>query len=125
MLAIGLDIEADLVLPHKSMLDDALAAAIKGAGLHFGTWIVDDPDELDKLARFGLTGVGTNDPGGLLDHLAPSRLIPEQRTPSGSPMGAPVARDAGRRRVACRAGGSATANPARLLRPPATRRADG
>ena len=70
MLAIGLDIEAALVLPHKSMLDDALAAEIKGAGLHLGTWIVDDPDELDRLARFGLTGVGTNDPGSLLAHLA-------------------------------------------------------
>jgi len=70
MVAIGLDIEAALVLPHKSMLDDALAAEIKGAGLHLGTWVVDDPAELDSLAGFGLTGVATNDPGALLAHLS-------------------------------------------------------
>ncbi len=70
MVAISLNIEADLVLPHKSMLDQALATEIEGAGLQLGTWVVDDPDELDSLARFGLTGVATNDPGALLAHLA-------------------------------------------------------
>jgi glycerophosphoryl diester phosphodiesterase len=69
MVAIGLDIEADLVLPHRSMLDAALAGAIRGAGLRLGTWIVDDPDDLDSLVHFGLAGVGTNDPGRLLAHL--------------------------------------------------------
>ena len=70
VVAVGRDIEANLVLPHKSMLDDALAAAIKEAGLRLGTWVVDDPEELDSLARFGLIGAATNDPGGLLAHLA-------------------------------------------------------
>jgi len=68
VLAVSRDVEADLVLPHKSMLDDALAATIKEAGLRLGTWVVDDPDELDSLSRFDLIGAATNDPGRLIAH---------------------------------------------------------
>ena len=70
IVSVSREVEAGLVLPHKSMLDEALAGAVVAAGLHLGTWVVDDPDELDGLARFELTGVATNDPDALLAHLA-------------------------------------------------------
>jgi hypothetical protein len=34
------------------------------------TWVVDDPEELKPLSRFGLYGVGSNRPGVLLDAIA-------------------------------------------------------
>jgi glycerophosphoryl diester phosphodiesterase len=60
----------NLVIPHKSQLDDAFAARIHGAGLTLATWMVDVPDELKELARFGLYGVGSNCPGVLIEAIA-------------------------------------------------------
>jgi glycerophosphoryl diester phosphodiesterase len=58
------------VLPHKSLLSDDLAARARAAGIKVATWVVDDPEELKPLARFGLYGVGSNRPGVLLDAIA-------------------------------------------------------
>ena len=63
-----------IVMPHKSQLSDVIADEVHGAGLRLATWVVDDPDELKALARFGLYGVGSNRPGVLLQALADGLL---------------------------------------------------
>jgi glycerophosphoryl diester phosphodiesterase len=60
----------DVVMPHKSQLSDQLVERVRQAGLKLATWVVDEPEELRQLARFGLYGVGTNRPGVLLDAIA-------------------------------------------------------
>jgi glycerophosphoryl diester phosphodiesterase len=57
----------DLVLPEKGMLSDEIVAAARAAGLRVASWVVDDPEELRRLARFDLYGVATNRPGVLLE----------------------------------------------------------
>lgn len=64
----------ELVMPHKSQLNDALAERVHAAGLKLATWVVDEPEELKRLARFGLYGVGSNRPGVLLDAIADGLL---------------------------------------------------
>ena len=64
----------ELVMPHKSQLDDALAERVHAAGLKLATWVVDEPAELKQLARFGLYGVGSNRPGVLIDAIADGLL---------------------------------------------------
>jgi glycerophosphoryl diester phosphodiesterase len=63
-----------LVMPHKSQLSDELAERVHGAGLTLATWVVDAPEELKQVARFGLYGVGSNCPGVLIDALADGLL---------------------------------------------------
>jgi len=58
---------AEIVMPHKSQLSDALVARVHAAGLKLATWVVDEPEELRQLARHELYGVGSNRPGVLLD----------------------------------------------------------
>jgi glycerophosphoryl diester phosphodiesterase len=60
----------EIVMPHKSQLTDALAERVHEAGLKIATWVVDEPEELKALARFGLYGVGSNRPGVLIEALA-------------------------------------------------------
>jgi glycerophosphoryl diester phosphodiesterase len=60
----------EIVMPHKSQLNDVLADRAREAGLKLATWVVDAPDELKALSRFGLYGVGSNRPGVLLEALA-------------------------------------------------------
>jgi glycerophosphoryl diester phosphodiesterase len=59
-----------LVMPHKSQLSDELATRARAAGLTLATWVVDSPEELRQIARFGLYGVGSNCPGILIDAIA-------------------------------------------------------
>lgn len=61
--------ECEIVMPHKGMLDDALAERLHAENLKLATWVVDDPDELKALSRFGLFGVGSNDPAALMEAL--------------------------------------------------------
>ena len=61
------EVDAGFVMPEKSMLSDALAEAVHGAGIKIATWVVDEPTELRSLLKFDLYGVGTNCPGDLLD----------------------------------------------------------
>jgi glycerophosphoryl diester phosphodiesterase len=58
-----------IVMPHKSQLSDTIADAVHGAGLKLATWVVDEPEELQRLARFRLYGVGSNRPGVLMQAL--------------------------------------------------------
>jgi glycerophosphoryl diester phosphodiesterase len=67
----------ELVLPHKSQLSDTLAERVHAAGVKLATWVVDEPEELKRLARFGLYGVGSNRPGVLLDAIADGLLDSE------------------------------------------------
>ncbi len=74
MLRAALDADCSLVLPHKSRLSDALAERVRAEGLALATWVVDEPEELRQLARFGLDGVGSNRPGVLIDAIAEGLL---------------------------------------------------
>ena len=74
VLAHARDAGCELVMPHKSQLDDALAERVHAAGLKLATWVVDEPAELKRLARFGLYGVGSNCPGVLLEAIADGLL---------------------------------------------------
>jgi len=61
------DVASELVMPEKRMLSDELRDRAREAGLKVATWVVDDPEELLRLARFDLYGVASNRPGVLLD----------------------------------------------------------
>jgi glycerophosphoryl diester phosphodiesterase len=64
------DAGCGVVMPHKSQLSDELVERVRRAGLKLATWVVDEPEELRRLARFGLYGVGSNRPGVLLDAIS-------------------------------------------------------
>lgn len=68
------DASCRILMPHKSQLSDALAQGAAAEGLMLATWVVDDPQELKQIARFGLYGVGSNRPGVLLDAIADGLL---------------------------------------------------
>jgi glycerophosphoryl diester phosphodiesterase len=74
VLAHAREAGCGLVMPHKSQLTDALAERVHAAGLKLATWVVDEPEELKALARYGLYGVGSNRPGVLLDAIADGLL---------------------------------------------------
>ena len=63
-----------IVMPHKSQLSEAMAGPVHEAGWKLATWVVDEPEELKAVARFGLYGVGSNRPGVLLQALADGLL---------------------------------------------------
>jgi glycerophosphoryl diester phosphodiesterase len=70
VIAGAREVACDIVMPEKGMLGDELRARVSAAGLKLATWVVDDPEELRALGRFGLYGVGSNRPGVLLEALA-------------------------------------------------------
>ena len=72
----------DLVLPEKSMLSDEIVGAARAAGLRVASWVVDDPEELRRLARFDLYGVATNRPGVLLEAIQDGLLDGRPGLPS-------------------------------------------
>jgi len=74
VLAAADEAGCELVMPHKSQLGDAFAGRVHAASLKLATWVVDEPSELKRLARFGLYGVGSNRPGVLLDAIADGLL---------------------------------------------------
>jgi glycerophosphoryl diester phosphodiesterase len=74
VLAHAREAGCGLVMPHKSQIDDALAERVHAAGLKLATWVVDESEELRRLARFGLYGVGSNRPGVLLEAIADGLL---------------------------------------------------
>src|SRR2546427_726744 len=55
------------VMVEKHMLWAELRGRAREAGLKLATWVVDDPEELRRLARFDLYGVASNRPGVMLD----------------------------------------------------------
>jgi len=74
MLRNTRDAGCGVVMPHKDQLSDAIATGVHEAGWKLATWVVDEPEELKRLARFGLYGVGSNRPGVLLQALADGLL---------------------------------------------------
>jgi len=74
VLAAARDAACELVMPHKSQVNDELAGRVHAAGLKLATWVVDEPEELRQLAPFGLYGVGSNRPGVLIDAIADGLL---------------------------------------------------
>jgi glycerophosphoryl diester phosphodiesterase len=76
VLAQVRDAGCEIVMPHKSQVTDALAERVHEAGLKLATWVVDEPEELKLLSRFGLYGVGSNRPGVLLEAIANGLLHP-------------------------------------------------
>jgi glycerophosphoryl diester phosphodiesterase len=69
MLAAARSAGCSILMPHKSQLGNGLATRVHDAGLKLATWVVDEPEELKRLAGFGLYGVGSNRPGELLQAL--------------------------------------------------------
>jgi len=67
VLAGAREVASELVMPEKHMLSDELRDRGREAGIKIATWVVDDPEELRRLARFDLYGVASNRPGALLD----------------------------------------------------------
>jgi glycerophosphoryl diester phosphodiesterase len=74
VLADAREAACGLVMPHKSQLTETLVEGVHAAGLKLATWVVDEPEELKRLARFGLYGVGSNRPGVLLEAIADGLL---------------------------------------------------
>ena len=74
VLAAARETGCGLVMPDKGQLSDALLDRARAAGLKLATWVVDDPEELQPLARFDLYGVGSNRPGVLLEAIADGLL---------------------------------------------------
>jgi glycerophosphoryl diester phosphodiesterase len=70
MVAGALEAGCDIVMPEKALLGDELGERVRAAGLKLATWVVDEPEELRALARYGLFAVGSNRPGLLLQALA-------------------------------------------------------
>jgi len=69
VLAGAREVGSRLVMPEKGMLSEDLRDQAKRAGLIMATWVVDDPEELQALARFDLYGIGSNRPGVMLEAL--------------------------------------------------------
>jgi hypothetical protein len=69
MVPAARDAGCGIVMPHKGRLSEGVAARVHEAGLKLATWVVDEPEELEGLARFGLYGVGSNCPGVLMQAL--------------------------------------------------------
>ena len=55
-----------VAMPEKGMLSDEVVAAVRGAGLELGVWVVDDPAELPDLLRHAPFGIASNDPGPMM-----------------------------------------------------------
>jgi len=67
ILAGAREVASELVMPEKHILSDEMRDRTREAGLKLATWVVDDPEELRRLARFDLYGVASNRPGVILD----------------------------------------------------------
>jgi glycerophosphoryl diester phosphodiesterase len=69
MLAGAREVGSELVMPEKRLLSEELRERAREAGVKVATWVVDDADELRRLMRFELYGVGSNRPGEILEAL--------------------------------------------------------
>ena len=88
MLAGAREVASELVMPEKRILTDEMRDRAREAGLKLATWVVDDPEELRRLARFDLYGVASNRPGVMLDAIREEEKPP--RTGSGAGTQDPV-----------------------------------
>ena len=69
MLTGAREVASELVMPEKRLLSDELRERAREAGVKVATWVVDDIEELRRLMRFELYGVGSNRPGEMLEAL--------------------------------------------------------
>jgi glycerophosphoryl diester phosphodiesterase len=69
MLAGAREVGSELIMPEKRLLSDDLRDRAREAGVKVATWVVDDIEELQRLMRFELYGVGSNRPGEMLEAL--------------------------------------------------------
>jgi glycerophosphoryl diester phosphodiesterase len=69
MLAGAREVGSELIMPEKRLLSDDLRDRAREAGVKVATWVVDDMEELRRLMRFELYGVGSNRPGEMLEAL--------------------------------------------------------
>jgi hypothetical protein len=60
-------VNCELVTPQKHTLSDEPRDGARAAGLKVATWVVDDPEERRRLARFDPYGVASSRPGVLLE----------------------------------------------------------
>jgi glycerophosphoryl diester phosphodiesterase len=68
------DGRCDALMAHWRLVSPALVRAIAGAGGELYVWTVDDPVQIERLRRLGVTGVITNDPRLFAGRAAPARL---------------------------------------------------
>src|SRR5437667_190975 len=69
MLEGAREVGSGLIMPEKKLLSDELRDRAREAGVKVATWVVDEVDELRRLMRFELYGVGSNRPGEMLEAL--------------------------------------------------------
>ena len=56
------DADATILWQHHQHVDEALVAAIHGAGMQLYVWTVNDPDEVRRFAALGVDGICTDFP---------------------------------------------------------------
>ena len=56
------DADASILWQERQFVDEALVAAMHGAGMRLYAWTVDDPDEIRHLAVLGVDGICTDFP---------------------------------------------------------------
>ena len=69
MLAGAREVGSELIMPEKRLLSDEVRDRAREAGVKVATWVVDDVEEMKRLMRFELYGVGSNRPGEMLEAL--------------------------------------------------------
>jgi len=69
MLAGAREVGSELIMPEKRLLSEDLRDRAREAGVKVATWVVDDVEEMQRLMRFELYGVGSNRPGEMLEAL--------------------------------------------------------
>ncbi|MEO7729912.1 MAG: glycerophosphodiester phosphodiesterase, partial [Kofleriaceae bacterium] len=79
---IGNWMGASLLHPQSSLCTPASVRAWHTAGLPINAWTVDDPAELERLARLGVDGVFANDPAHAIAVFAAMSATDATRAPS-------------------------------------------
>jgi len=69
MLGGAREVGSELIMPEKRLLSEDLRDRAREAGVKVATWVVDDVEEMRRLMRFELYGVGSNRPGEMLEAL--------------------------------------------------------
>ena len=69
MLTGAREVGSELIMPEKRLLSEDLRDRAREAGVKVATWVVDDVEEMQRLMRFELYGVGSNRPGEMLEAL--------------------------------------------------------
>jgi glycerophosphoryl diester phosphodiesterase len=69
MLAGAQEVGSELIMPEKGLLSDELRDRARETGIKVATWVVDDVEDLRRLMRFELYGLGSNRPGDMMEAL--------------------------------------------------------